>query len=56
MPRAGIDSGLSTLSETACDLYAISSIIVGVGVNASNCATKLSVDIDLELLTEVYSK
>ena len=41
--------------ETACDLYAISSIIVGVGVNAS-CATKLSVDIDLELLTEVYSK
>ena len=42
--------------ETACDLYAISSIIVGVGVNASNCATKLSVDIDLELLTEVYSK
>ena len=39
--------------ETACDLYAISSIIVGV--NASKYATKLSAKIDLERLMEVSS-
>ena len=41
--------------ETACDLYAISTIIVGVSVNDSACAAALSTSLDMQQLTEVNS-